>query len=210
MFGIGLIKLFLFRLKWRKCNKHNFTFAKELYHINSVAVGNATYGGLYVLDTGGHHKLNIGSYCSIGPNVTFVLEAEHEMACISTYPFKVKILGEKSEAISKGDIAICDDVWIGCGAIILSGVTIGQGAVVAAGSVVTKDVPPYAVVGGVPAKVIRYRFSEEIIQKLLQIDFGKLDAYYVKEHLDSLYLDITDQENADRALEELEALQKDV
>lgn len=72
----------------------------------------------------------------------------------------------KHEATSKGDIVVKDDVWIGYGSIILSGVHIGQGAVIAAGSVVSHDVPPYAIVGGVPARLIKYRFSEEMTKKL--------------------------------------------
>ena len=100
----------------------------------------------------------IGNYISIAQNVHFLLDVEHFANHISTYPFKVKLLhSQKSESFSKGDIIIDDDVWIGYGATILSGVRIGQGAVVATGAVVTSDVPPYAIVGGVPAKVIKYR-----------------------------------------------------
>ena len=91
------------------------------------------------------------------------------------------------EAISKGDIIVDDDVWIGYGATILSGVHIGQGAVIAAGAVVTKDVPPYAIVGGVPAKVIKYRFSPEIIQQLMKLDYSKLTEDMIRERIDDLY-----------------------
>lgn len=78
---------------------------------------------------------------------------------------------------------IKDDVWIGAQATIMSGVTIGQGAVIGAKALVTKDVPPYAIVGGVPAKVIKYRFEKEIIDELLKIDFSKLDYKVIKEHI---------------------------
>ena len=94
------------------------------------------------------------------------------------------------EGVSKGDIHLDDDVWIGYGATILSGVHIGQGAVIAAGAVVTRDVPPYAVAGGVPAKVIEYRFNEEIISFLLTLDYSKLDSKLITEHLDDLYVSI--------------------
>ena len=78
------------------------------------------------------------------------------------------------EGTSKGDIIVGDDIWIGYGAVILSGITIGQGAIIGAGAIVTKNVPPYAVVGENPAKIIKYRFEENIIKELLRIDFNKI------------------------------------
>lgn len=83
-----------------------------------------------------------------------------------------------------------DDVWIGMNAVILSGVTIHQGAVIATGAVVTKDVPAYAVAGGVPAKVIKYRFQEEVINELLKIDYGRLTKKLVEKHMDELHTEI--------------------
>ena len=119
--------------------------------------------------------------------------ADHAVDRISTFPFKVKCLETAEyEAVSKGDIIVDDDVWIGQNAVILSGVHIGQGAVVAAGAVVSKDVPPYAVVGGVPAKVIKYRFSQEIIDELMKVDYSKLDVELVREHENDLYAELTD------------------
>ena len=91
-----------------------------------------------------------------------------------------------NEAWSKGPIVINDDVWLGTNALILSGIEIGQGAVIAAGAVVTNDIPPYAIAAGVPAKVIKYRFNQEMIDKLLQLDLGKMDEKYVQEHLSIL------------------------
>lgn len=85
-----------------------------------------------------------------------------------------------SGAGSKGDIVIHDDVWIGYGAIITSGLEIGQGAVIAAGSVVTKNIPPYAIVGGNPAHIIRYRFDEELRLKLCTLDLSKIDVETIK------------------------------
>lgn len=86
-----------------------------------------------------------------------------------------------------------DDVWIGSRATILSGVHIGQGAIVAAGSVVTRDVPPYAVVGGVPTRIIKYRFTEDIIKELLKIDYSKINASFVEIHTDLLYRKVDEQ-----------------
>lgn len=85
---------------------------------------------------------------------------------------------------SKISVMIGNDVWIGSGVRILEGITIGDGAVVAAGAVVTRDVPPYAIVGGVPAKVIRYRFEEDTIRKLLELKWWEKDQQWIKDHAD--------------------------
>lgn len=153
-----------------------------------MSVGNYTYGPLKVLNDSYQYRLQIGHYCSIAEGVTFIVASDHRISNVSTYPFKVMCIGlQPYEAISKGDIVVEDDVWIGHGATILSGIHIGQGAVVAAGAVVTKDVLPYAIVGGVPAKVIKYRFPPELIEELRKVDYGKLDATTICDHIDDLY-----------------------
>ena len=111
-----------------------------------------------------------------------------------TYPL---IDDVKINSRSKGAIIVDDDVWIGYGATIMSGVHIGQGAVVAAGAVVTKDVPPYAIVGGVPAKVIKYRIEPEMIEELLKIDYGKLTKEDIAKHIDDLYTELNDPSQLD-------------
>lgn len=189
-----LIARYLHMRKWRKKNPHNDTHADSDFDINRVSVGKHTYGALHLLMHGDTAKLTIGNYCSIAEGVTFVVESDHHLDNISTYPFKVKMFGEGSEAISKGDTIVGDDVWFGYGATILSGVTIGQGAVIAAGSVVTKDVPPYAIVGGAPAKVIKYRFSEEICKELCKIDWSKVDKEMVSEYKEQFYTPIKNVE----------------
>lgn len=185
------IKRVLFNKRWRKRNGHNYTFMCNIFNIDKVHVGKKTYGGLTVYMHNEINTLVIGNYCSIGPNTQFILSADHRMDTISTYPFKAKILGEKDEGCSKGDIILGDDVWIGAGAIILSGVHIGQGAVIAAGAVVNKDVPSYSIVGGVPAKLVRYKFRDEIIEELLKIDFSKLSEENIKKNSDLLYEGLT-------------------
>lgn len=177
---------------WRRRNSFNDTHAMNRFKFENVSAGIYTYGALNVLDFCDSHKLTIGNYVSIAQNVTFLLNGEHYVDHISSFPFKVKVMGEQAEAFGKGDIIVDDDVWIGYGATIMSGVHIGQGAVVAAGAVVTKDVPPYAIVGGVPAKVIKYRFSPEIIEKLMKIDYSKLDKETVEKNIDKLYEPVTE------------------
>lgn len=122
-----------------------------------------------------------------------------------TLPFHVpvphyKLGGWKKnyDALSKGDIIVEDDVWIGLNAMILSGVTIHQGAVIATGSVVTKDVPAYAIAGGVPAKVIKYRFPEEVIEELLKIDYGCLTKEMVEQHMEDLCTEIQTAEQVQK------------
>lgn len=196
----AIINIFRYRLKrykkqkeWRKRNPHNTTSMVGDFILNCVNVGKATYGDLNVLTFNEESHLKIGNYCSIASEVMFVLSADHHTNYISTYPFKAKITKTtRFEGVSKGDIVVDDDVWIGYRVTILSGVHIGQGAIIAAGTVVSKDVPPYAIVGGVPAKVISYRFSEEIRNELLKVDFSMLDEGDVRQYMDELYTVVND------------------
>lgn len=182
----------LFKRKWRKLNPKNFTNAEDLFDPECVDVGDYTYGGLRVLTYSKNNKLKIGRFCSIAQEVMFVLSADHYINHISSYPYKVWIMQEKQEGVSKGDIIVDDDVWVGFRSTILSGVHIGQGAVIAAGSVVTKDIPPYAIVGGVPAKIIKYRFSPDMITELLKIDYSKLTEDAIRQHINDLYVELKD------------------
>ena len=104
-------------------------------------------------------KIYIGNYVMFGPNVT-IRGGNHRIDIVGEYMYNVRDKLPENDA----DVHIKDDVWVGCNATILKGVTIGEGAVVAAGAIITKDVPPYAIVGGNPAKIIRYRFLEEEIR----------------------------------------------
>ncbi|MBO4395450.1 MAG: CatB-related O-acetyltransferase [Eubacterium sp.] len=115
-----------------------------------------------------------------------MLEVEHPLNHLSTYPFRARLLGGE-EPMAKGDIYVESDVWLSGGVTVLSGVRIGQGAVIGAGAVVVKDVPPYSVVGGVPSRVIRYRFEKEVIEFLLTLDYDRLDAETALAHMDELY-----------------------
>jgi acetyltransferase-like isoleucine patch superfamily enzyme len=191
--------VYLHRKSWRKKNGHNETVPGTMFRINRVTVGKKTSGVLNVTDFSPLNiKLKIGSYCSISSGVQFLLGGEHQIDSISTYPFKVKRFGYKYEACSKGDIVVGDDVWIGTNAIICSGVQIGQGVIVAAGAVVTKAVPPYAVAGGNPAKVIKYRFSQDIIARLLSIDLIKLFDSFGRDDIGDIYLPLPESKLLDK------------
>lgn len=183
------IKFILMSLKWKKKNKNNFTKPKHLCDINKIDIGDYTYGAIDAESFGcPESHLTIGRFCSIAQNVRFILDGEHDYRKLSTYPFKVRLLNEKVEALCKGPIIIEDDVWIGERAIILSGVTIGQGAIIGAGTVVTKNVPPYAIFAN--GKIIKYRFDEKTIEKLLKIDYSKLNFENIQTHLNDFYTDI--------------------
>ncbi len=120
-------------------------------------------------------RLTIGNFCSIACGAKFIFTgANHTLRSISTYPFPIFRAWEESSQVGeawdkRGDITIGNDVWIGYEAIIMSGVRIGDGAIIGTRAVVTKAVPPYAIVGGVPAKLIRYRYDEPTIEKLLRL-----------------------------------------
>jgi len=136
-------------------------------------VGEYTYGAPRVVFPDG--KLKIGKFCSIAWNVTVYLGGNHRTDWIAMYPFPTPdgrwpgAEGIEDYLTTRGDVIIGNDVWIGSDVIILSGVTVGDGAVIGAGSVVTADVEPYAIVAGNPARVLKKRFSDEVIGKLLEI-----------------------------------------
>lgn len=183
-------KLRSLRKEWKIRNKHNKTTIVKLCNINNIKVGKYSYGPIKVYDWNiKGEELIIGNFVSIADGVTFILGGNHQCANFSTYPFNTMICGGdvSRDVFSKGKIEVKDDVWIGLNATILSGVTIGKGAVIGAGSVVSKDIPPYAIVVGNPARIVKYRFSEEIIEKQLQYDMSNLSEAYIRENVDLFY-----------------------
>lgn len=138
-------------------------------------------------------RLIIGKFCAIARGIEFVMNgANHRMASVTTYPFN--IMGGGWEAFTpsveelpfKGDTVVGNDVWIGQDVTVMPGVRIGDGAVVAARSVVTRDVPAYAVVGGNPAKVIRMRFGEDVIERLVRLKWWDWPVERITEKMGAL------------------------
>lgn len=127
-------------------------------------------------------KSSIGRYCSIGNNVS-IGHGEHSLDRVST---SALFYVNPWQELTKGECVIQDDVWVGVDAIVLRGVVVGTGAVIAANAVVTEDVPPFAIVGGVPAKVIRYRFDEQKRQQLIASGWWEKDFPEAKQLISSL------------------------
>lgn len=195
------IKKLKFKDLWRKKNKNNFTIANEIFNINKVTVGQGTYANLNVHCYGNNkEKLIIGNYCSISDDVHFILGGNHRYDLLSSYPIKNKLINGECEAYTKGPIIIEDDVWIGYGCKILSGVTIGRGAVIGAGSIVTKDVPPYSIYAGNEIK--KFRFSKDIIEELKKIDYKMINIDEITKKINLFYTKI-DRDNIKQIVKEV-------
>ncbi|WP_199830398.1 CatB-related O-acetyltransferase [Parabacteroides bouchesdurhonensis] len=181
--------------EWRKRNSHNFTFlGPSTLYLSNISIGPYSYGPIDVLAYNNVDKLKIGSFVSIAMGVQFLLGGNHRMDTILTYPIASLLCSTKkyNDIILSGDTVVEDDVWIGRNSLIMSGVKIHRGAVVAAGSVVTKDVEPFAIVGGCPAKLIRYRFNEDLRMNLMKFDYSKINKSFLQKHLDDFYTSLDD------------------
>ena len=158
-------------------------YLKDVMKRDDVQIGEYSYGDVTVHSWAGSvhsdswGRLIIGKFCAFAPCV-IELRGNHRMNHVTTYPFKVfaddwpathQLKWADVEGVNPGDVVIGNDVWIGNGATILAGVTIGDGAVVGTGSVVAANVAPYAIVAGNPARLIRKRFDDETIRRLLEI-----------------------------------------
>ncbi|MEQ9104570.1 MAG: Vat family streptogramin A O-acetyltransferase [Rhodothermales bacterium] len=138
-------------------------------------------------------KLIIGKFCALGRDVKFIMNgANHKLDGFSTYPFFIFGNGwetatpQQGELPHKGDTVVGNDVWMGYESLVMPGVTIGDGAIIASRSVVTSDVPPFAIVGGNPAKVIRQRFSDTVIEALLELAWWDWDIEKVSRNLPAI------------------------
>ena len=175
-------------------------FLKNIIKNPQIIVGDYTYyddpediysfekNVLYLFDFM-QDKLIIGKFCQIATGVKFIMNgANHAMDGISTYPFKLMgkaWKGASMNAISKGDTIIGNDVWIGNSATIMQGVKVGHGAIIGTNSLVTKDIEPYTIVGGNPARVIRKRFDEEAIELLLRAAWWDWTIEKITDNLES-------------------------
>lgn len=154
----------------------------------NVTIGNYTsMWGPNIAILAAVNEIKIGNFCSIARNVT-IQEYNHPMDNFTTYYVNQNILGtdKRLDRTSKGNIVIGNDTWIGAHTVILSGVNIGDGAVIAAGSVVTKDVPPFAIVGGTPARVIKFRFDEGTQKRIAETKWWNWDIKKIRAEYDNL------------------------
>jgi len=155
-----------------------------------VEIGRHTYGLTKESFFVPHENVpvRIGSFCSIGPDVLFICAAEHRVDTATTFPIQFangKIRNANGTA-GKGPITVGHDVWIGARCIVLSGVTIGNGAVLGAGSIVTRDIPPYAIAVGNPARTIRYRFAPDVIRCLQSLEWWNWSDDLIRERIELL------------------------
>jgi virginiamycin A acetyltransferase len=176
-----------FRAEFKRRFRTNLTVGQPFRLGCLRYVGRYSYGRLNVVSYGNEGEgLEIGEFVSIAPGVVFNLGGNHTYTSLSTYPFAIYVGGlryDGSASYSKGPIIVEDDVWIGAESRILSGVRVGQGAIVGAYAVVAKSVPPYAVVVGNPARIIKYRFESEVVEKLVNsLKLRALDPAFVHEN----------------------------
>lgn len=182
-------------------------YLKNVIHDPSIIVGEYTMYNDFVNDPIqfeknnvlyhypiNHDRLVIGKFCSIACGARFLFNsANHTQSSLSTYPFPLFFeewgldKGDVADAWdNKGDIIIGNDVWIGYEAVIMAGVTIGDGAIIGSRAVVTKDVPPYTIVGGVPARPIRKRFSDEVILALCKMQWWNWPKDKIAQNIDAI------------------------
>ena len=167
--------------------------------LNPEEFGDYTYGydSLIVKDFETGERLRIGKFCSLSSGITILLGGNHPIQNVSTYPFGIlntnKFRGSINMEKSIKDTVIGNDVWIGHGVSIMTGITIGDGAVVACNSNVVKDVEPYSIVGGNPAKFIKKRFTDEQINDLLEIKWWNLDDNKINKLLPHICSDNIDE-----------------
>lgn len=171
----------------------NTRYTRDIIQGDHIEVGEYTYGRPRIVGQFGASR-RIGKFCSIAAETMIMLGGDHRIDFITTYPFaafadawpEVRAPAGGTR-ISKGGVVIGNDVWIGRRALILPGVKIGDGAVVGAGAVVTKDVEPYTIVAGNPARPVRKRFDDETIRILMEIRWWDWPADKIRRNMDIIY-----------------------
>jgi len=156
-------------------------------HYPNFKVGRGTYG-VPLVHPSPNMSLSIGSFCSISSNVQIYLGGNHRSDWVTTSPLNVFFEQENQfqHEQTNGDVIIGNDVWVCGNATILSGVTIGHGAVIGNGALVSRDVAPYSIVAGNPAKHLRYRFSADVIEQLLNISWWNWPEDILRQHMDKI------------------------
>ncbi len=181
---------------------HRVCFIKNFVKSPNISIGDYTYYDdpiepenfeRNVLYNYGSDRLIIGKFCAIATNVKFIMNgANHKLDGISTYPFPIfgrgweKEIDKVMNVPSRGDTIIGNDVWIGYESVIMPGVKIGDGVVIAAKSVVTKDVSPYTIVGGNPERLIKQRFSDDEVAQLLEIQWWDWEIDKITRNIDKI------------------------
>ena len=177
-------------------------FIKNIVKATNIIIGDYTYYDdplepegfeRNVLYNFGSDRLIIGKFCAIATNVKFIMSgANHKLDGISTYPFPIfgqgwaKAMDKLMDLPSKSDTIIGNDVWLGYESVIMPGVKIGDGVIIAAKSVVVSDIPDYAIAGGNPARIIKQRFSESEIAQLLEIKWWDWEIEKITRNLDKI------------------------
>jgi acetyltransferase-like isoleucine patch superfamily enzyme len=196
------------------CKTHNIQIEKSasFQHFLGASLGPRSKIGAYTYMGPGTelmHDSKIGRYCSVASNVCLGL-GPHPINWLSTHPFQFNFTTNpdsgydpiRKDYSPKVGVTIGNDVWIGRGASLMSGVTIGDGAIIGAGSIVTKDIQPYTIVAGAPAKIIRHRFDESTIQELLNLKWWELDPH------DMLNVDLDNIHKTIEQIKNIKLLQK--
>lgn len=168
-------------------NEHESRIVPLVSNDPRVEIGRFTYGNPQFKMWSEGESVSIGAFCSIADDVVIFGGGEHRSEWVTTFPLRIAfgdpLAGHDGHPASKGPTVIGNDVWIGYGATILSGVTIGDGAIVGARAVVTRDVAPYAIVTGNPAQQVKMRFSPEQIDALLRIHWWewRIEDIYARQ-----------------------------
>lgn len=178
----------------------NMPWMNQQKDYEQYKIGRGTYGNPKVDNWGKMATLEIGAFCSFARGVTIMVSGEHRPGLVTTFPLVEYLLptpffrkGGSGQNYSRGDVKIGSDVWVGIDAVIRSGVTIGHGAVIGMRAVVTHDVPPYAVVAGVPARILKYRFPAEQRERLLRVAWWDWPDERIREFMPLLMSDRVDE-----------------